>query len=137
MISGADGQKTTTHKNNKASREIMALKQVILVRKDLKLPKGKMAAQVAHAALDAALKAEKSIMQDWMHSGAGKIVLSVDNEKELIRFFQLAKDSNLPSSLITDAGHTVVEPGTKTCVGIGPAKAEKIDALTGNLKLIS
>ncbi len=115
----------------------MALKQVILVRKDLKLPKGKMAAQVAHAALDAALKAEKSIMQDWLQSGAGKIVLSVENEKELVKFFQMAKDSSLPASLITDAGHTVVEPGTKTCVGIGPAQEKRIDALTGELKLIS
>jgi peptidyl-tRNA hydrolase, PTH2 family len=118
-------------------REAMALKQVILVRKDLKLPKGKMAAQVAHAALDAALKAEKDIMQEWLKSGAGKIVLSVENERELVRFFGMAKDARLPSSLITDAGHTVVEPGTKTCVGIGPAKTERIDALTGNLKLIS
>lgn len=115
----------------------MALKQVILVRKDIKLPRGKMSAQVAHAALDAALKADKPIMQDWLHSGAGKIVLSVENEKELVKFHQMAKDASLPVSLITDAGHTVVEPGTRTCVGIGPAQDKKIDALTGHLKLIS
>ena len=113
------------------------LKQVILVRKDLKLPKGKMAAQVAHAALDAALKAEKSVMQEWLSNGGGKIVLSVEDEKELVKFFQMAKDAGLPSSLITDAGHTVVEPGTRTCVGIGPGNEKKIDALTGSLKLIS
>jgi peptidyl-tRNA hydrolase, PTH2 family len=115
----------------------MALKQVMVVRKDLKLPKGKMAAQVAHASLEAALRADKSIMQDWLHNGAGKIVVGVDSEKELLKTHQMAKDLGLPSSLITDAGHTVVEPGTRTCVGIGPAKEERIDAITGNLKLVN
>jgi len=115
----------------------MALKQVILVRKDLKLPKGKMAAQVAHAALDSALKADKKAMQDWLSSGGAKIILGVLDEKELLKCFGMAKDAGLPCSLITDAGHTVVEPGTRTCVGIGPAPEGKIDALTGTLKLIS
>ena len=115
----------------------MALKQVILVRKDLKLPKGKMSAQVAHAALDAALKADKKVMQDWLMNGGGKIVLGASDEKELLRYFGMAKDAGLPCSLITDAGHTVVEPGTRTCVGIGPAEEKRIDSLTGTLKLIS
>src|SRR3989344_983581 len=115
----------------------MPFKQVILVRKDLKLPKGKMAAQVAHAALDAALKADKKIMQDWLSHGGGKIVLGVLDEKELLSYFGMAKDAGLPCSLITDAGHTVVEPGTRTCVGIGPAEEKRIDAITNHLKLIS
>jgi PTH2 family peptidyl-tRNA hydrolase len=113
------------------------LKQVILVRKDLKLPKGKMAAQVAHASLGAALKSEKNILQEWLHHGAGKIVLAVEDEKELLKFKELSEAATLPTSLITDAGHTVIEPGTKTCVGIGPAEEKTIDALTGKLKLIN
>ncbi len=115
----------------------MALKQIILVRKDLKLPKGKMAAQVAHAALDAALKADKKLMQEWLSVGGGKIVLSVADEKEMLHLFGRAKDAGLPASLITDAGHTVVEPGTRTCVGIGPAEGKRIDAITRHLKMVS
>lgn len=114
----------------------MALKQVILVRKDLKLPKGKMAAQAAHAALQAALKADKRVMQDWLSEGGKKVVLSVGDDKELLKYLGLAKDASLPAALITDAGHTVVAPGTKTCAGIGPAEERRIDAITGRLKMI-
>jgi len=115
----------------------MALKQVILVRKDLKLSKGKMAAQVAHAALDAALNSEKSVMQDWLHAGGKKIVLGVEDEKELLKFWDLAKDAKLCCALIVDAGHTHVEAGTKTCLAIGPANETKIDSLTGTLKMVN
>ena len=115
----------------------MPFKQVILVRKDLKLPKGKMAAQSAHAALDAALKSDKRVMQDWLSEGGKKIVLAVADEKELLKHFSVAKDAGLPASLIIDAGHTVVAPLTKTCAGIGPAEERKIDAITGHLKMIS
>ena len=65
-----------------------------------------------------------------------KIVLKVTNEKELVKYFQMAKDENITSSLVTDAGRTVVAPGTKTCVGIGPADEEGIDSLTSDLKLL-
>ncbi|PLW80177.1 aminoacyl-tRNA hydrolase [Candidatus Woesearchaeota archaeon] len=114
----------------------MELKQVILVRTDLKLPKGKMAAQSAHASVDAVLKSDISVVKSWRNQGMKKVVLKVENEKELVRFFQNAKDQGFASSLITDAGRTVVEPGTKTCVGIGPDIEEKIDLLTGNLKIM-
>lgn len=112
------------------------LKQVILVRADLKLPKGKLAAQCAHASVDAVLKALDSIVKVWRLQGMAKIVLKVENEKELIKYFQAAKDNNITASLITDAGRTVIAPGTKTCVGIGPAEEEEIDKLTANLKLL-
>ncbi len=111
-------------------------KQVILVRKDLKLPSGKLGAQCAHASVDCVLKADKKIVNAWRDEGMGKIVLKVENEKELVSFFQKAKELELIASLITDAGHTVIAPGTKTCVGIGPDKEERIDQLTGKLKLL-
>ncbi|MBI2146320.1 peptidyl-tRNA hydrolase [Candidatus Woesearchaeota archaeon] len=114
----------------------MAFKQVILVRQDLKLPKGKLAAQVAHASVDAVLKSDKKIVNAWMQEGMAKIVLKVKDEKELLHYFQHAKDTGITASLITDAGRTVIAPGTKTCVGIGPDAEEKIDRITGKLPLL-
>ena len=114
----------------------MTYKQVILIRQDLKLPKGKACAQSAHASVDAVLKADSSLVKKWRSEGMAKIVLKVANEKELISFFQKAKDGGIACSLITDAGKTVVEPGTKTCVGIGPDEEEIIDSLTKDLKLL-
>ena len=114
----------------------MNLKQVILVRQDLKLPKGKLAAQAAHASVEAVLKSESSIVKSWRREGMEKVVLKVKDEKELLHYFQLAKEADLVTALITDAGHTVVAPGTKTCVGIGPNEEEKIDNITGKLLLL-
>ena len=59
-----------------------------------------------------------------------------EDDKELIKYFQTAKDEGLKASLITDAGRTVIAPGTKTCVGIGPDDEEKIDSITGELSLL-
>jgi len=111
-------------------------KQVILVRQDLKLPKGKLAAQSAHASVEAVLKSDSSLVSAWRKQGMAKIVLKVKDEKELISYFQKAKDEGLTAALITDAGKTVVAPGTKTCVGIGPDEEEKIDKVTGKLSLL-
>jgi PTH2 family peptidyl-tRNA hydrolase len=113
----------------------MEYKQVILIREDLKLPKGKMAAQSSHASVDAVLKSDKDIIKNWKKEGMAKVVLKVKGKKELFKYIQLAKDSGLKTSVITDAGRTVVEPGTVTCGAIGPEKEEKIDNITGELKL--
>ncbi len=114
----------------------MPLKQVIIVRSDLKLPKGKMAAQAAHASVEAVLRSDKDIVKEWRSQGMGKIVVKVDDKKELYKYLQMAKDSGLACALITDAGKTVVAPGTETCVAIGPDEEDKIDSITGNLKLM-
>lgn len=111
------------------------LKQVILIRTDLKLPQGKACAQAAHASVETVLKSSPSIVKEWRSQGMAKIVLKVKDEKELVKYFQSAKEADLAVSLITDAGRTVIAPGTKTCVGIGPDEEEKIDQITGNLGL--
>ena len=111
-------------------------KQVILIRQDLKLPKGKTAAQAAHASVEAVLRSDLHLVEKWRKEGMAKIVLKVKDEKELIKYFQNAKDEGLPTSLITDAGRTVIAPGTKTCVGIGPEEEEKIDSITSELSLL-
>jgi PTH2 family peptidyl-tRNA hydrolase len=114
----------------------MELKQVILVRTDLKLPKGKMAAQCAHASVEAYIIADKSKAKHWHNSGMKKIVLKVKDEKELYVYVQDAKDAGLITAIITDAGHTVVEPGTVTCAAIGPDEEINIDRITGKLQMM-
>ena len=112
------------------------LKQVILVRQDLKLPSGKLAVQAAHAAVEAVLKSGQEKVKKWRQQGMAKIVLKVKDESELLHYLQLAKDASLTTALITDAGRTVVASGTKTCVAFGPDEAEKIDLVTGKLSLL-
>ena len=114
----------------------MSFKQVILIRSDLKLPLGKACAQCAHASVEAVLKTDKKTLSAWRNEGMPKIVLKVKDEKELLKYLQLAKDANLTTALITDAGKTVVAPNTKTCGAIGPDQEAEIDAITGKLPLL-
>ncbi|RME31689.1 peptidyl-tRNA hydrolase [Candidatus Woesearchaeota archaeon] len=117
------------------------MKQVIIVRADLRLPKGKAAAQAAHASVEAVLRslgsaAGRERVKVWRQEGMAKIVLKAADEKELLRLLQLAKDEGCTTALITDAGRTVVEPGTRTCIAVGPADDDVLDALFGRLKLL-
>lgn len=112
------------------------LKQAIIVRNDLKLPKGKLASQVAHASVESVLRSDKNTVQKWRQDGMPKIVLKVENEKEILMLNQITKDFGIACSLITDAGKTVVEPGTITCLGIGPENVEKVDRIIKDLKLL-
>ena len=114
----------------------MEYKQVILVREDLKLDKGKMAAQVAHASVEAALRSDKKIVKQWRIKGMKKIVLKVKNKEELFKYKEIAKNNNLKTALITDAGRTSIKPGTITCLAIGPDEEKKIDDVTGKLKMM-
>jgi PTH2 family peptidyl-tRNA hydrolase len=112
-------------------------KQVILVREDLKLTRGKMSAQASHASVAAVLKSHKDDLKKWQDQGMKKVILRVKDKEELYAYKQKAEDAGLMVALITDAGHTHLEPGTATCLGIGPDNAEKIDKITGTLSLIS
>jgi peptidyl-tRNA hydrolase, PTH2 family len=112
------------------------LKQVILVRMDLKMPKGKLAAQVAHAAVDAAAKSDGKLLALWKASGSKKVVLKVADDKEMLMFEEHARDLGIKAALIHDAGRTVLEPGTMTCLAIGPDFESKIDKITGRLKVL-
>jgi len=114
----------------------MELKQVILIRQDLQMPKGKLAIQCAHASVEAVLKSDKPMVQKWRNQGMKKAVLKVKDKKELLMFNQYAKDQGLVTALITDAGKTFFDTSTTTCLAIGPDDEEKIDQLTGNLKLV-
>ena len=114
----------------------MNYKQAILVRQDLKLPKGKMSAQVAHASVETMMNAKRSIVNKWMKEGMGKVVLKVKNLTELKKYVSQADKLGIATAIIKDAGHTVVKPGTVTCAGLGPDEAKKIDKIVSKLKLV-
>ena len=113
-------------------------KQVIVVRTDLDMGKGKIAAQVGHACVLGAEHVRKS-NPEWFSQwweGQEKIVLKVSSLKELEQVKQDAIELDIPWSEVTDAGHTQISAGTTTCISLGPAPEEKIDKITGDLKLL-
>lgn len=113
-------------------------KMVIVSRKDLKLSPGKLAAQVAHAAVSCALKAQKhqpDVFRRWWDEGQKKVVVRAETLADLHRLKLEAERAGLATSLIQDAGHTEVDPGTTTVLGVGPGRADAIDKVTGALQL--
>jgi PTH2 family peptidyl-tRNA hydrolase len=112
------------------------MKQAIAVRTDLDMGRGKLAAQVAHASLQAANDAADSARREWQGSGAKKVVLKASDESELFELAESAKASGLPHAVIRDAGHTELEPGTVTALGVGPASDAAVDGVTGTLSLL-
>lgn len=115
---------------------VQELKQVIVVNAELGLPKGKLAAQVAHAAVAAFLEASPKARSAWLSAGMPKVVLKAATAAALQALQANSESAGLPVALIQDAGRTVVSEGTVTCVGIGPATAAQIEPLTGELKLL-
>lgn len=116
----------------------MEYKLVIVVREDLKMTPGKLAAQVAHAAVSSSLsaKAKKTKwFSEWYKEGQRKVVLKVPGAQELKEIDREAANAGLPHALITDAGLTELPPNTITCVGIGPAPEREVDSITGSLPL--
>ena len=115
------------------------IKQVIIVRTDLDMGKGKIASQVGHACVLGAEHVRKSHPEwfdDWWQYGQEKVVLKVLGIKDLQEVKRHAIDLNLPWSEVTDAGHTQISPGTITCLSIGPSPENLLDKITGDLKLL-
>jgi len=114
-------------------------KQVIAVRTDLDMSRGKIAVQVAHGAVSAAERARithQDVWKAWIDEGQKKVAVKVASETDLLDLRRLAVVNRLPNAIIRDAGMTELPPGTITVVGIGPALAAEIDKVTGNLKLL-
>ena len=114
-------------------------KQVIVVRTDIKMSKGKIAAQAGHAAVSAAEYARKNRPEwwnPWINEGQCKIAVKVSSEKEILELEKKARIASLPIALIVDRGLTELPPETTTCLGIGPAPSNKVDSVTGNLRLL-
>ncbi|WP_455392722.1 peptidyl-tRNA hydrolase Pth2 [[Eubacterium] cellulosolvens] len=117
----------------------MEYKLVIVVRDDLTLSTGKLAVQVAHAAVNCALITKKDNnkwFSAWHREGQKKVVVRGFDLEQLHELKYRAKELNLAASLIVDAGLTEVPPETVTCLGIGPGPNEIVDKITGELKLL-
>lgn len=136
------------------------IKQVIVVRKDLNMRKGKMCAQAAHASVKSIMqlcsmkenrivldkgnvtqKLSKGVADDmfkWLNEGQTKVVVGVDSEKEMMDIYHLIlQTSDVPVALILDAGRTEFNGvATYTCIAVGPAEESKVDAFTGKLSLL-
>jgi len=114
------------------------IKQVIVVRTDLEMGKGKIAAQVGHACVLGAEHVRKS-HPDWFNewwNGQEKIVVKIGSLKELEQIKEHAISLDIPWSEVSDAGHTQIAPGTTTCISLGPAPEGLIDKVTKDLKLL-
>ena len=126
------------------------IKQVIVVRKDLNMRKGKIAAQVAHAAMSFITKGMSFDHEEgtghvsldkasiaWAQGIFTKIVASVDSEEELNGLVLKAIEAGVMVHATTDAGRTEFHGvPTLTCAAFGPDEAEKVDAITGGCKLL-
>ncbi len=125
-------------------------KQVIVMRKDLGMRKGKMIAQGAHASLEVLLDAGaladdrrsftlavSPAMATWLGGRFTKVCVSVTSEAELDAIVDKARAAGVPCALIVDAGVTEFRGvPTKTCCAVGPAWADEVDAITGELPLL-
>ncbi|MFZ0441003.1 MAG: peptidyl-tRNA hydrolase Pth2 [Methanobacterium sp.] len=112
------------------------MKQVIVMRADLNISRGKVAAQACHGSLGAYKKADDRALKKWKSEGEKKVILKVDDLEELFAIYELVKATDIPIYLVHDAGHTELPRSTITCLGIGPDEDEKIDKITQDLKLL-
>ncbi len=116
-----------------------AYKQVIAVRRDLKMSVGKLAVQVAHAACMAAEMARDrhpEAYRAWKEEGSKKVVVAVSSEEELLEVYRQAERLGLPRAIVRDAGLTELPPGTLTAVAVGPHRSDLVDKVTGRLPLL-
>ena len=111
------------------------MKQIIVIRKDLKMRRGKEIAQGAHAAVGVVLELDKTALKKWQVSGMKKICCQVNSEEELLTLHTMAMEANIPCYLVTDAGLTELPESTITCLAVGPDNDELMDNITGNLSL--
>ncbi|MCC6056482.1 MAG: peptidyl-tRNA hydrolase Pth2 [Desulfurococcaceae archaeon] len=123
------------------SAESKELKLVIVIRTDIKMSKGKIAVQVAHAAVECILRCLensscRSFIYIWREQGQKKVVAKVKSLEELLHLKTVAEGLNINTALIADAGLTELPPGTITALGLGPAPSHILDKITGHLPLL-
>ncbi|PSP76797.1 aminoacyl-tRNA hydrolase [Halobacteriales archaeon QS_3_64_16] len=111
------------------------MKQAIVARTDIGMGTGKLAAQVAHAALSAYEDCEERTRSEWKGSGQKKVVLKGETESQLFELADAADREGIPYAVIRDAGHTQLDSGTVTALAIGPSTERVIDSVAGDLSL--
>lgn len=117
----------------------LSFKQVLVVRLDLDMGRGKIAVQCAHAAVSAAEEARNHLhdwWKSWMEEGQLKVAVKAPDLESVLDLERKGKSKGIPVHLVRDRGLTQVPPGTITCLGLGPAPSDVVDSLTGNLALL-
>ncbi len=112
---------------------------MLVIRTDLKMSRGKLAVQTAHAAVSSAEEARKhspTAWRKWLWEGQKKVAVKVTSESDLIALRQKADRTGIPTYLVRDRGLTELPPGTVTALGIGPASTTTVDKITGDLQLL-
>lgn len=116
---------------------VVQTKLTLVVRADLGMGRGKIAAQAAHAAVAAVLATLGTAdFRTWLRDGQPKVVLRANSEEQLYAIAEQADAAGLPVQVIHDAGRTQVAEGTPTCCAIGPAPDITIDPVTRELSLL-
>ncbi len=124
---------------SRSARSRDEFKMVLVVRGELRLSAGKAAVQVAHAAVmlsRLAAHRHKGWYDSWLAQGQKKIALVAPTLSEMVELEEKAKGLRLPVAWVEDAGLTEVPPGTRTCLGLGPAPAAELDRVTRSLALL-
>ncbi|WP_296859568.1 aminoacyl-tRNA hydrolase [uncultured Methanobrevibacter sp.] len=112
------------------------MKQVMIVRTDLKMGKGKIAAQCCHGAIGAYKKSPSDKIKKWENEAYAKVVLKVKTLEELNEIKSLADKKGIANYRVVDAGRTQIPTSTVTVLALGPDEDEILDKLTGDLKLL-
>ena len=112
------------------------MKQAMIVRTDLKMGKGKIAAQCCHGSIGAYKKTDPQKIKKWENEAYAKVVLKVQNKEDLIALKKLADEKGISSYLVVDAGRTQIPTSSITVLALGPDEDEIIDEVTGDLKLL-
>ncbi len=124
---------------SRGSRVRDEFKMVLVVRGELRLSPGKAAVQVAHAAVmlsELAERRHKNWYDGWSSQGQKKIAVIAPTLVDMVELERKATQLRLPVAWVEDAGLTEVPPGTRTCLGLGPAPAAELDRVTGSLALL-
>jgi PTH2 family peptidyl-tRNA hydrolase len=120
-------------------RDESSYKQAIVVRTDLGMSTGKLAAQACHASLGSSEEARRRSRGGWSRwqaEGGRKIVLAVASKEELMDVWERAGSLKIPRYMVVDKGLTEIPPGSETAIGLGPVTSTKLDKVTGNIPLL-
>ena len=115
---------------------LISMKQAMVVRTDLKMRKGKIAAQCCHGSIGAYKKSPADKIRKWENEAYAKVVLKVQTKEELIELKKLADEKGIANYLVVDAGRTQIPTSSITVLALGPDEDKIIDEVTGDLKLL-
>lgn len=122
--------------SSSSSRPRGDYKLLLVVRRDLKMGNGKIAAQCCHATIGAVERCDASVIDYWRRQGEAKVVVKCDGEASMDAVRRSASRSGVPTYVVHDAGRTQIAAGSRTVLALGPAPVDEIDAVASHLKLL-